>query len=153
MEQLPCRVLQDGQFVAAEVIEIEAVSPGIFSAASSGSGVAAAVYLSVGSGGDRAQGVIFDANLVPVPLDLGSAGSELYIFLFGTGLRNASGEVTVTVDGVPVPFSGPVAQGQFDGLDQLNIGPLPLSLAGRGEVDIVVTVDGRQANIVTAAFL
>ncbi|MEZ5362292.1 MAG: hypothetical protein R2748_08110 [Bryobacterales bacterium] len=54
---------------------------------------------------------------------------------------------------IPVPFSGPVAQGQFDGLDQLNIGLLPLSLAGRGEVDIVVTVDGRQASIVTAAFL
>ena len=59
----------------------------------------------------------------------------------------------MTVDGVPVPFSGPVPQGQFEGLDQLNIGPLPRSLAGRGEVEIVVTVDGKQANVVTAAFL
>jgi uncharacterized protein (TIGR03437 family) len=44
-----------------------------------------------------------------------------------------------------------VAQGQFDGLDQLNVGPLPRSLAGKGEVDIVVTIDGKQANVVTVA--
>jgi hypothetical protein len=29
---------------------------------------------------------------------------------------------------------------------------MPRSLAGRGEVDIVVTVDGKQANVVTLAF-
>lgn len=39
----------------------------------------------------------------------------------------------------------------FEGLDQLNIGPLPRSLAGKGEVDIVVTIDGKQANVVTIA--
>jgi hypothetical protein len=30
----------------------------------------------------------------------------------------------------------------------VNIGPLPRSLAGRGEVDIVLTVDGKRANTV-----
>ena len=49
-------------------------------------------------------------------------------------------------------FAGPVAQGQFDGLDQINLGPLPRELAGRGEVDIVITVDGKQANVVTVTF-
>ena len=38
---------------------------------------------------------------------------------------------------------------EFVGLDQINIGPLPPSLAGRGEVEIVVTADGMAANTVT----
>ena len=44
---------------------------------------------------------------------------------------------------------GAAAQGESPGLDQVNIGPLPRSLAGRGELDIVLTVDGRAANTVT----
>ena len=42
-----------------------------------------------------------------------------------------------------------VAQGQFAGLDQVNIGPLPRTLAGRGEVNLYVTVDGNRSNTVT----
>ena len=146
------KVWNDEQLVSVETIHIADVSPGIFSAASNGMGVAAAVSLLAGPGDARTDGLTFDANLAPVPLDFGPEGAELYVFLFGTGLRNSTGEVTVTVDGMPVPFSGPVAQGEFDGLDQINIGPLPRSLAGRGEVEIVITVDGKQANVVTVAF-
>jgi uncharacterized protein (TIGR03437 family) len=102
--------------------------------------------------GGRTSDLVFDGNLSPVPLTLGPDGSELYVFLFGTGMRNATGEVSVTVDGVPVPFAGPVAQGQFDGLDQINLGPFPRSLAGRGEVEVIVMVDGKQANAVTLTF-
>ena len=68
-----------------------------------------------------------------------------------TGLRNYSGEVSVAVDGIHAPFSGPAAQSQFDGLDQLNIGPLPLSFGGRGEVESVVKIDGKQASAAMAA--
>jgi uncharacterized protein (TIGR03437 family) len=35
----------------------------------------------------------------------------------------------------------------FVGLDQSNV-RLPCSLAGRGEVDVVMTVDGKAANMV-----
>jgi uncharacterized protein (TIGR03437 family) len=35
----------------------------------------------------------------------------------------------------------------FIGLDQVNL-PIPRSLAGRGEVDVVVTVEGKVANTV-----
>ena len=146
------KVWNDEQLVAVETIQIAEVSPSIFSAASNGMGVAAAVFQLIGPGDSRADGLTFDGNLAPIPLDLGPEGAELYVSLFATGMRNFSGEVAVTVDGVPVPFSGPVAQGEFEGLDQLNIGPLPRSLAGRGEVEIVVTVDGKQANVVTVAF-
>jgi len=48
---------------------------------------------------------------------------------------------------VPVVFAGP--QGQFTGLDQINV-QLPASLAGKGEVDVVLTVDGVVANTVRA---
>ena len=142
-------VRKGGQVRATETVRIATTAPGIFSAASSGAGVAAAVYLLVDPAGGRTSDLVFDGNLAPVPLTLGPEGSELYVFLFGTGMRNATGQVSVTVDGVPVSFAGPVAQGQFDGLDQINLGPLPRSLAGRGEVEVIVTVDGKQANAVT----
>ena len=51
--------------------------------------------------------------------------------------------------GERVGVFGPVAQPQFVGLDQANLGPLPRSLIGRGEVDIILTVDGKTANAVT----
>ncbi len=38
-------------------------------------------------------------------------------------------------------------QGDFFGLDQVNV-RIPRSLIGRGEVDIVLTVDGKVANTV-----
>ncbi len=144
-------VIRDGDVIATETILIASVSPGLFSADASGTGVAAAVFLRVDPDGTRTEGLIFDGSLMPVQLDFGPEGAELYVFLFGTGMRNFSGEVRVTVDGMPVPFAGPVAQGQFEGLDQINLGPLPRTLAGRGVVEIVITVDGKQANVVTVA--
>jgi len=44
---------------------------------------------------------------------------------------------------------GPVDQGQFAGLGQANLGPLPRSLIGRGEVQIILNLDGIQTNVVT----
>jgi uncharacterized protein (TIGR03437 family) len=43
----------------------------------------------------------------------------------------------------PVAFAG--AQGSFVGLDQVNL-LLPRALAGRGEVNVPLTVDGKSAN-------
>lgn len=40
------------------------------------------------------------------------------------------------------------AQGEFAGLDQVNIGPLPRNLP-KGNVNLVLTVDGRETNTVT----
>ncbi len=145
-------VKRDNQIVAEDTVEIAAVSPGIFSAASNGEGVAAAVFLRVNPDGSRTDGVIFDGSLAPIPLDMGPEGSQLYIFLYCTGMRNHMGNVSVKVNGIEAPYSGPVDQMQFAGLDQLNVGPLPRSLIGGGEVDIEVMIDGKDANVVTAAF-
>ena len=48
---------------------------------------------------------------------------------------------------MPVLYAGP-APG-YAGEDQVNIGPLPRTLAGQGSVSIVLTADGHQANNVT----
>ena len=67
--------------------------------------------------------------------------------LYGGLLLAAYGEPRETRDVDLAVLSTP--QGQFVGLDQINIGPLPRSLAGRGEVNVVLTADAKQANPVT----
>jgi uncharacterized protein (TIGR03437 family) len=47
-----------------------------------------------------------------------------------------------------VMFAG--AQEGFVGLDQVNV-RLSRSLIGRGEADVVLTVDGKPANTITAS--
>ena len=48
-----------------------------------------------------------------------------------------------------VLFAGP--QGGCVGLDQANV-RLPRTLAGRGDVDVMITVDGKAANLVKVNF-
>src|SRR5215467_9253523 len=96
------------------------------------------------------QGARFDVEkFVSVPIDLGPATDQVFLLLFGTGIRNNNGltGVSATIGGAPcvVQFAG--AQGGFAGLDQINL-LLPRSLAGRGEADLILTVEGKQANTV-----
>ncbi|MBI1765702.1 MAG: IPT/TIG domain-containing protein [Acidobacteria bacterium] len=135
-------------------LDIQVVSPGLFTANANGAGVPAAILYRQKANGQvtfeeitQVQG----GTLVPRPLDLGPAGDVVLIIAFGTGVRghaNSPTAVTCTIGGagVDVPFAA--AQGGLFGLDQLNIGPLPRSLAGRGPVDMVITVDGKAANTV-----
>jgi uncharacterized protein (TIGR03437 family) len=143
----------NGRQIAAGVVRLERVAPSLFSANADGKGVAAAVALTV-SGGRQTSQLVFDDKAAPgsrrgIPIDV-SAGNQVYLLLFGTGMRNAA-KAVATVGGVDVPVSGPAAQGEFAGLDQVNLGPLPASLAGRGDVSIAVTVDGKAANPVTVS--
>jgi uncharacterized protein (TIGR03437 family) len=81
------------------------------------------------------------------PVDLGPVGDKVVLVLYATGLRgrNGLGDVTATIGGVNavVEYAGP--QNQFPGFDQVNV-VLPRSLAGRGSVDVVVTVEGQASN-------
>jgi uncharacterized protein (TIGR03437 family) len=84
-----------------------------------------------------------------VPIALGDESDQVFLVLFGTGWRNRNLQFGVSakigdVDS-PVPFAG--AQPSLVGLDQMNI-RLLRSLAGKGEVDLMVTVDGKMANTV-----
>jgi uncharacterized protein (TIGR03437 family) len=74
---------------------------------------------------------------------------QVFLILFGTGLRNRSALSTVVaqIGGVNAEILFTGAQGDFVGLDQVNL-RLPRNLAGRGEVDIVLTAEDKAANIV-----
>ena len=138
----------DGRTIDGTV-EIAQVAPGIYTANQQGTGVAAAFFLLVKANGDRIQDLIFDVNTrAPVPVSLGEEGDQLFLILFGTGMRHGSG-ATATIGGVDVPVAGPVAHSVFPGLDQVNLGPLPRALIGRGVVEIRLVVDGVEANVVT----
>jgi uncharacterized protein (TIGR03437 family) len=142
-----------GNVIAGTVV-IDTVAPGLFSANADGKGVAAAIAVRIKSDGSQTSAPVFQCGTaagtcVATPLDLGGDSDLVVVLLFGTGMRGASQPATATVGGVSAGVAGPVAQGQYAGLDQVNLGPLRRSLAGRGEVAIILTVDGKPANPVT----
>ncbi|HEV8146019.1 MAG TPA: hypothetical protein VGP79_06545 [Bryobacteraceae bacterium] len=85
-------------------------------------------------------------------IDLSGDG-DVFLILFGTGLRfrSALANVRVTIAGIDVPVEYAGAQGQFDGLDQVNL-RLPKSLKGIGDATLVLTVDGFAANAMHLRF-
>jgi len=140
--------------VSSGAVNIASVSPGLFTASSNGQGVAAAVALRVRANNSQVfePVVRFDAGqnrFVSVPIDVAPAGEQVILLLFGTGVRFRSNlsAVLVSIGGSPseVIFAG--SQGGFAGLDQINVRLSP-NLAGRGEVDLVLTVNGNTANTV-----
>lgn len=133
-------------------IFVNHIEPGLFAANADGRGPAAAVVQRVRT--DNSQSyepvVRFDATtnrFVTVPITLGPESDRVFLLLFGTGLRyrSAVSNVKVYVGGVEAIVTDALAQPEYAGLDQINA-LLPRSLAGRGEVDVVVTVDGRITN-------
>jgi uncharacterized protein (TIGR03437 family) len=63
---------------------------------------------------------------------------------YASGLRDAA-DVQVRIDGeeAPVLYAGKSAY--LDALDEVNV-LVPRSLAGRGNVEVVLTVDGQPAS-------
>jgi uncharacterized protein (TIGR03437 family) len=102
------------------LVTVAAVAPGLFTADASGKGAPAGV---------------------DDPLEIGPDGSTLV--LYGTGFRNAK-NVTASIG--DVQYAG--AQGEFPGLDQLNL-RLPVAMRSAGTVILTVTADGVAANAVT----
>jgi uncharacterized protein (TIGR03437 family) len=151
-------VQRNDQTVAREVVQIAASAPALFSANASGQGVASGVALRVAvNGGQKYESLSrFDQGrnqFVPLPLSFSQTNEDLYLILFGAGLRfrNPQGQVTAKVGGVDAQVLYAGAQGGFVGLDQVNLW-LPRSLAGRGEVDVVLTIDGKPSNPVRVSF-
>lgn len=138
---------------ASGTLPIARVMPGLFAAEANGRGLAAAQVQRVRNGASTYEAVVrFDPVLnkfAGLPIDLGPTTDQVYLVLFGTGLRWRSSldNVKATVSGVTaqVVYVGP--QNDYVGLDQVNI-LLPRTLLGRGEVDVALTVDGQAANTV-----
>ena len=134
--------------IQSTTIQIGGVSPGIFEL--NGAGLVAAWVLPVISGVQQALQPVYQVasgNVVALPVSLGPSTEAVYLEMYGTGFRNAK-TFTATVGGLSVPVLGAAATSQFVGEDQVNIGPLPQSLAGKGSVDILLTADGQAANTV-----
>ncbi len=131
-------VAKDGT-VSRGSANIGNIAPAIFTRKGDGTGAPAATA--------SKNGQVFDILVAnndgtPVALDAGN-----YVSLFGTGFRFLSGPATITLGGtniIPL-FVGP--QGQFAGLDQINF-QIPLSLAGKGDADLVITLDAKTSNLV-----
>ncbi|MGH9939104.1 MAG: hypothetical protein ACREAM_22925, partial [Blastocatellia bacterium] len=139
-------------------VVIEPVAPGLFAANANGQGVAAATALRIKADGAQIYEpvAVFDGaqgKFVARPLDFGAPGDQLFLILFGSGLRGRASlpSVAARIGGEQVDVLYAGAQGGFVGLDQINLA-LPRSLAGRGEVDLAISVDGKTANTLRVTF-
>ena len=80
-----------------------------------------------------------------MPINLSSG--QVYLVLYGTGIRGAGNDVSVTIGGLnaPVAYSGPA--GSTPGLDQVNV-LIPAQLAGSGTVKVILSAALIDANVV-----
>ena len=130
-------------------LQVEDVAPGLFTANAQGNGAPAAAYLRIAEDGTRTQMPMFEGNNPqPLPIDLGPPGDQIFLLLAGTGIRGFRSPVTASIEGIDVPVLDARAQGEFVGLDQVNIGPLPRNLP-KGNINLRLTADGRETNTVT----
>lgn len=147
-------VMSGTQVAAAGSIQVATVAPGLFTANRDGTGPPAGQAIAIAT--DLTQTVQQVANCgavlgscVAAPIDLGPPGTQVVLVLYGTGIRGRSSLAAVgaTAGGIDaqVQYAGP--QPQFAGLDQVNI-LLPQELAGRGGLDLRLTVEGKPANLV-----
>jgi uncharacterized protein (TIGR03437 family) len=136
-------------------VNVARVGPGLFSANATGSGVAAATAVALTPTGAQRPVTVFTCGTAPsmcVPEPIDVSGDPVVISLYGTGLRGNTGvsSVSVSMGGVPaqVLYAGP--QNQYLGLDQVNA-IVPVSLRGRGTVNLTLSVAGVGSNTVTIA--
>jgi uncharacterized protein (TIGR03437 family) len=134
---------------------VDSIAPSLYSQDGSGRGVAAATWALYPATGNVTTGFVAtipcpSTGCVAAPIDLGGTSDLLYLTLYGTGLKavTAQSVVRATIGGfsAKVAYIGP--QG-LAALDQVNL-LVPHSLAGAGEVPIVLSIDGQTANVVTA---
>lgn len=128
--------------------QITPTAPAVFTADATGRGDAAALA--------TADGI----NFMPPPFDITVNGKPNYVVLFGTGIRNATAlnpgdengvaeSMRITIDGIEAKVLYAGAQGQYVGLDQINV-ELPAALQSGGRrVEVVITLNGVEANRVT----
>ncbi len=150
--------LQSGTAVASGTVTVANVAPGLFSANADATGVVAGYIQRLKSDGSQSIEAIltYDTTAkkyITSAIDFGAASDQLYLIIFGTGFRSRSSLGGVTCDlggvGASIDYAGP--QNFYAGLDQVNL-LLPRTLAGKGEVNINLRVDGLTANTVTVKF-
>lgn len=113
--------------ITTGAVNVIAASPGLFSANASGSGIASALVFRIKADGSQSYEPVarYDAaqkKFIAVPIDLSNASEQVFLVLFGTGIRGRSALSAVTAQtggaDCEVTCAGP--QGGFVGLDQVN---------------------------------
>jgi uncharacterized protein (TIGR03437 family) len=91
---------------------------------------------------------------VPAAIDLGQPGDQVFLLLFGTGIRGRSALDAVTT--VPffeqffeVLYAGP--QSEYPGLDQVNL-RIKAKPGMPGDLPLQLFIDGRSTNEVRLRF-
>ena len=76
------------------------------------------------------------------------SGGNIYLVLMATGIGyGVNLAATATIAGIPVPVIYAVHSSQYQGADQIGLGPLPASLAGKGRVPVSVTAGRQPSNV------
>ena len=147
-------VQRDSGKILSGTITVDPVAPGLFTLATSGIG--SIVGLRVDAGGQRTEVPVFTYNatqktFVAAPIDLGATTDQVFLSIYGTGIRGFGNlsSMSATIGGKSVPVLGAAAQSQYLGLDQVNIGPLPRTLAGSGLVSLSLRINNVNSNSVT----
>jgi len=150
----------DGRAIATGGTIIDTTAPGLFSADASGKGLPAAVLLRVKADGSTVYEPVArldaDNKLAPAPIDFGPEGDQLYLALFGSGLRSyqsvcasagANCQITARIGLTEAQVTYLGAQGDFAGLDQINI-HLPRTMDRNVTARINLTINGKSLNAV-----
>ena len=137
-------VTRDNGPAVSHRILVNRISPALFTANAQGTGVAVGLAIRVKPGGEQSIEFLSDpATGKPVPINMQDfPQDEIFLALFGTGIRGFSETVSGSIKRTKFPTEGEVdldlnvlaavPQGEFVGLDQINLGPLPRQLAGEG---------------------
>jgi len=135
-------VLDKGAPVSSGVLEVQPISPGLFTMNDDGQGVAAA-YVQPVTAGDTSDGPpvlvatysVSQGQWVAAPISFN--GQNLVLELFGTGfdaaVSNTQVQVQIGTTIVQATSAGP--GGGYPGEDEIAV-PLPSSLAGSGQVNV-----------------
>lgn len=136
-------------------VRLDPLAPALFSANATGRAVAAATAILAKTDGTQTPQPVFRCgttagSCVATPLDRGGSGDDLYLTFYGTGFRNrrALTDVVVWVGGQKAEVLYAGAHGTYAGLDQLNVKVNRTGIEP-GESGVVVSVEGRFANVIT----
>jgi uncharacterized protein (TIGR03437 family) len=160
-------VISDGAALGSASLAVQ-TSSGALNGSAKISNVAPALYTADASGAGVPIGSVFrlspsntvtldntfqtgTTTYMPKPVSV-SGSDRVYLILYGTGIRNRSLNPAVSTIGdvvVPVAYAG--AQSTYPGFDQVNVGPLPATLAGKGAANLILFVDGVPSNTVQIA--
>jgi uncharacterized protein (TIGR03437 family) len=141
------------QIVAVGDLMVERAAPGLFTQNATGEGVPAGYALRFRDGASTFVPILtYDSGMgrwQPIEIDLGPAGDQIVLVLFGSGFRDATGPVTARLVKGQQQYPAEVLYAglteQFVGLDQLNL-LLPRQAVGAGEVRLVLEAAGKTFN-------